>query len=219
MHTFAASAPVTAVVTVPAGRIHVTAAGRQDATVEVRPADPAKARDVKLAAQVTAAYSDGVLRVTAPDRNRVLGSSGAVEVTVQLPAGSRVEAKTARRGSPPRARSAPSPSTARRAPSRWRRPPPRACRSSTATSRSGGWAATRRSAPSKATSRSPRRSAARSCCAPAGSVTVGAATGVSAALNAGTTIGRIRNTLSNASAPALTVRATTTVGDITASSL
>ena len=54
----------------------------------------------------------------------------------------------------------------------------------------------------------------------AGSITVGAAAGVSAALDAGTTIGRIRNTLGNASGtPALTVRATTTVGDITASSL
>ena len=95
MQTFATPAPVTAVLTVPAGRIQVTAADRADATVEIRPADPAKGRDVKLAARVTAAYSDGVLRVTAPAANRVLGSSGAVEVTVQLPAGSAVQATTA----------------------------------------------------------------------------------------------------------------------------
>ena len=47
---------------------------------------------MKLAGQTTAGYSDGVLRITAPAGNRILGSSGAVEVTVQLPAGSRVEA-------------------------------------------------------------------------------------------------------------------------------
>ncbi|HEY1667416.1 MAG TPA: hypothetical protein VGG54_17160, partial [Trebonia sp.] len=95
MQTFATPAPVTAVLTVPAGRIHVTAADRDTATVEIRPADPAKSRDAKLAARVTAAYSDGVLRVTAPAANRVLGSTGAVEVTVHLPAGSAVQATTA----------------------------------------------------------------------------------------------------------------------------
>ena len=83
MQTFATPAPITAVVTVPAGRIQITAADRDTATVEIRPADPAKGRDVKLAAQTTAEYSDGTLRVTAPAGHRVLGSSGAVEVTVQ----------------------------------------------------------------------------------------------------------------------------------------
>ncbi|HEX3512443.1 MAG TPA: hypothetical protein VHT26_00360, partial [Trebonia sp.] len=95
MQTFATPAPVTAVLTVPAGRIHLTAADRADTTVEIRPADPAKSRDVKLAARITASYSDGVLRVTAPPASRVLGSTGAVEVTVALPAGSAVQATTA----------------------------------------------------------------------------------------------------------------------------
>ncbi|MGH3207709.1 MAG: hypothetical protein ACRDNO_08095, partial [Trebonia sp.] len=95
MQTFATPAPVTAVVAVPAGRIRLAAADRDTTTVEVRPADPNKRRDVKLAAQVTAAYADGVLRVTAPAGHRVLGSFGAVEVTVQLPAGSAVQAKAA----------------------------------------------------------------------------------------------------------------------------
>lgn len=39
---------------------------------------------------------DGVLRVVAPEAaNRILGPSGSVEVTVQLPAGSSVEVKAA----------------------------------------------------------------------------------------------------------------------------
>ena len=53
-----------------------------------------------------------------------------------------------------------------------------------------------------------------------GAITIGAAAGVSAALDAGTTIGRIRNSLKNSGGAAdLTIHATTTVGDITARSL
>jgi hypothetical protein len=95
MQTFATPAPITAVLDIPAGRIHFTAAARDTTTVQVRPANPAKGRDVKLAEQVTAAYTDGVLQITAPAGHRVLGSSGAVEVTAQLPAGSAAQATTA----------------------------------------------------------------------------------------------------------------------------
>ena len=54
----------------------------------------------------------------------------------------------------------------------------------------------------------------------AGAVTVGAAAGVSATLDAGTTLGWISNALQNAGGtPGLNIHATTTVGDITARSL
>ncbi|WP_198536289.1 Hsp20/alpha crystallin family protein, partial [Streptomyces resistomycificus] len=90
-------APVLAVLDIPAGHIRFIAADRADTTVEIRPADAAKNRDVKAAEQVSVEYVDGVLRIEAtPAKNRILGSSsGSIEVTVQLPAGSRVEAKTA----------------------------------------------------------------------------------------------------------------------------
>jgi DUF4097 and DUF4098 domain-containing protein YvlB len=53
-----------------------------------------------------------------------------------------------------------------------------------------------------------------------GNITIGAAHGVSATLDAGTGHGRIDNALKNADgAAALTVHATTAVGDITARSL
>jgi hypothetical protein len=221
MQTFATPAPVTAVVTVPAGRIHFTAAaGREDTTVEIRPADPAKGRDVKLAAQVTAAYSDGVLRVTAPAGNRVLGSSGAVEVTVQLPAGSRVEAKTASAqfttegplgdvtfDSAQATVSVGQAATVRVS----------VVDGDVTVGRLGGDAEIRTvKGDIKVAEAAGGTVVLRT---EAGSVTVGAAAGVSAALDAGTTVGRIRNTLANAGAPALTIQATTTVGDITASSL
>ena len=52
-----------------------------------------------------------------------------------------------------------------------------------------------------------------------GDITVGAAAGVSAALDAGTGHGRISNALKNDGATELDIRATTSDGDITARSL
>ncbi|NEA64415.1 DUF4097 family beta strand repeat-containing protein [Streptomyces sp. SID12488] len=96
MQKFDTPAPVLTVLDIPAGRIRFIAADRTDTTVEILPANASKSRDVKAAEQITVAYGEGVLRIeAAPAKNRVLGQSGAVEVTVQLPAGSRVEAKTA----------------------------------------------------------------------------------------------------------------------------
>ena len=95
MQTFATPAPITAILAIPAGRIQVTATDQDHTTVQIRPADPGKSRDVKLAGQVAAGYSDGTLRITAPPRHRILGSTGAVEVEIQLPAGSGVHATAA----------------------------------------------------------------------------------------------------------------------------
>lgn len=96
MQKFDTPAPVSAVLDIPAGLIRFIAADRADTTVEVLPADASKSRDVKAAEQIEVAYGDGVLRVDAPAlKNRLLGASGSVEVTIQLPVGSRVEAKAA----------------------------------------------------------------------------------------------------------------------------
>ncbi|MFI9605498.1 DUF4097 family beta strand repeat-containing protein [Streptomyces sp. NPDC052043] len=95
MQKFATPAPVSTVLDIPAGRIRLVAADRVDTTVEVLPADASKGRDVKAAEQVRIVYDDGVLHIAVPDTHRVLGNSGFVEVTVQLPAGSRVQAGAA----------------------------------------------------------------------------------------------------------------------------
>ncbi|MFI6920821.1 hypothetical protein ACIBIZ_12785 [Nonomuraea spiralis] len=68
---------------------------RADTTVEVRPANASKSRDVQAAEQTAVDYADGVLRIATAAKNQYLGPSGSIEVTVQLPAGSRVEAKAA----------------------------------------------------------------------------------------------------------------------------
>ncbi|MFJ5829972.1 hypothetical protein [Streptomyces sp. NPDC093089] len=96
MQNFATAAEIVAVVDIAAGNIRFVAGDKGEATVEVRPADASKGRDVKAAEEVEVGYADGVLRIATPAaRNRVLGNSGVVEVGVRLPAGSRVEAKTA----------------------------------------------------------------------------------------------------------------------------
>jgi hypothetical protein len=94
MKKFDTPTAVTAVLDIPAGRIQFIAADRTDTIVEVRPVDPSKSRDVKAAEQITVEYGDGVLRIAAPAaKNQYFGPSGSVEVTVQLPAGSGVQAK------------------------------------------------------------------------------------------------------------------------------
>jgi DUF4097 and DUF4098 domain-containing protein YvlB len=96
MQKFDTPTPITAVVDIPAGRVQLIAADRSDTTVEVLPADASKGRDVKVAQQTEVGYGDGVLRIQAPAaKNQYFGPSGSVEVTVQLPAGSRVEVKSA----------------------------------------------------------------------------------------------------------------------------
>ena len=95
MQSFATPAPVTAVVEIPAGHVRFAATDRADTVVEIRPADASKSRDVKAADETTVAYADGVLRIEVPVKTQYFGSSGSVEVTVGLPAGSRVEAKAA----------------------------------------------------------------------------------------------------------------------------
>jgi DUF4097 and DUF4098 domain-containing protein YvlB len=95
MHKFDTTTPVTAVIDLPAGRVQVIAADRTDATVEIRPADPAKKRDAQAAERIEIDHHDGVLRITTPTKNQYFGPSGSVEITLQLPAHSRIEAKAA----------------------------------------------------------------------------------------------------------------------------
>lgn len=95
MQNFATTAPITAVLDIPAGRVQVIAADRSDTVVEVRPADASKGRDVKTAERTTVQFQDGILIIETPTKHEVLGNSGSLEVTVQVPAGSRVQAKAA----------------------------------------------------------------------------------------------------------------------------
>ncbi|MFJ8041175.1 DUF4097 family beta strand repeat-containing protein [Kitasatospora sp. NPDC096147] len=78
------------------GRIRLIAADRADADVQVLPADPGSSRDIEAAERTVVDRLDGGLRIHTPEAaKRAFGPSGSVEVTVHLPAGSRVRVELA----------------------------------------------------------------------------------------------------------------------------
>ncbi len=221
MRTFATAAPITAVLDFPAGRVRLAAADRADTTVEVRPADPGKSRDVKAAEQTTVTFADGVLRVHAPQgKNQYFGASGSVEVTVGLPAGSRVEATTAGSELDGTGRLGEVTFTGA-----YRHIKLAEAASVHLTATDGDVEIGRLAGPAEiTTARGDIRIGEAAAglvtlTTQAGSITVGAAAGVSASLDAGTSYGRIDNTLKNNGTAELSIRATTSQGDITAHSL
>ena len=76
---------------VEAGSIQFTAGDRQDTVVGVRPRDPKKDQDVRAAEQTEVTYAGGVLSVRTPKQRYLIGRTGTVDVTVELPTGSRVD--------------------------------------------------------------------------------------------------------------------------------
>ncbi|KJY36626.1 MULTISPECIES: DUF4097 family beta strand repeat-containing protein [unclassified Streptomyces] len=221
MQKFDTPAPVSVVLDVPAGRLRFTATDRSDTTVEVLPLDASKSRDVKAAEQTGITYADGVLRIEAPQANRVLGSVGSVEVTVGLPAGSHLRAKAA---------SAELLGDGRLGDVTFESSNGTVELDETASARlallAGDITVGRLGGPGEiSTEKGDIRITEAvhgvvTLRTVSGDLTVGAARGVSAALDAGTTSGRIHNSLRNTDGtPALAIRATTAHGDITARSL
>ncbi|MDH6218509.1 DUF4097 family beta strand repeat-containing protein [Streptomyces pseudovenezuelae] len=223
MQKFDTTAPISAVLDIPAGLIRFIAADRADTTVEVLPADPSKSRDVKAAEQITVAYDDGVLRIeAAPAKNRVLGSSGSAEVTVQLPAGSRMEAKAA---------SAEFRGVGRLGDVVFESAQGTVKLDEAASARltllAGDISVGRLGGPAEISTQKGDLHLAEAVRGTVvlrtekGEISVGAARGVSASLDAGTSYGRIHNSLQNAdgAGAGLEIHATTAYGDITARSL
>ncbi|MER6075747.1 DUF4097 family beta strand repeat-containing protein [Streptomyces sp. NPDC001817] len=221
MQKFDTPAPVSAVLDIPAGRIQFIAADRADTVVEVLPASPSKSRDVKAAEQTSVTYTDGVLRISAAEpQNQLLGPSGSVEVTVKLPAGSRVEARTA--------------ACELRGVGRlgdivfdgaYRHIKIDEAASLRLTATDGDVEVGRLGGPAQiSTARGDIQIAEAvrgtvQLTTQSGDITVTAAAGVSATLDAGTGSGRISNALKNDGTAELDIRATTSHGDIIARSL
>ncbi|MBO4258240.1 DUF4097 family beta strand repeat-containing protein [Streptomyces griseorubiginosus] len=221
MQKFDSPAPVSAVLDIPAGRVQFIASDRTDTAVEVRPVDASRSRDVKAAEKTEVGYADGVLRIAAPEAgNQLFGPSGSVEVTVQLPAGSRVEARTS--------------SAELRGVGRlgdvtfdgaYRRIKLDEAASVRLTAVDGDVEIGRLGGSAEiSTARGDIRiaEAARGTLVlstRSGDISVAAARGVSASLDAGTSQGRVSNALMNDGTAGLDIRATTANGDITARSL
>ncbi|MFI7133622.1 DUF4097 family beta strand repeat-containing protein [Nonomuraea sp. NPDC050153] len=221
MQKFDTPAPISAVLDIPAGRVQFIAADRADTAVEVRPASAAKSRDVKAAEQTTVEYADGVLRIeTAAAKNQYFGPTGSIEVTVKLPAGSRVQAKAA--------------SAELRTVGRlgevafdgaYGQIKIDEAASVHLTATDGDVEVGRLDGPAQiSTSRGDIRIAEATggkvvLRTQSGDISIAAAVGVSAALDAGTSHGRITNALKNDGTTELDIHATTANGDITARSL
>ncbi|MEU8246639.1 DUF4097 family beta strand repeat-containing protein [Nonomuraea sp. NPDC048916] len=119
MPTFDTPEPILAVIDLATANVRINASGRADTVIEVRPSDEFDDADVHAAEHTQIEYADGRLLVRAAKdrgastsgwglsfdklvespanwaRSLLLGGGGSVEVMVELPAGSRVDAKTA----------------------------------------------------------------------------------------------------------------------------
>ncbi|MEU7395656.1 DUF4097 family beta strand repeat-containing protein [Streptomyces albogriseolus] len=222
MH-FDTPAPISVALDVAAGRIRFVAADRTDTVVEVLPADTAKSRDTKAAEQTRVAYDGGVLRIDGSQgKNQLLGPSGSVDITVRLPAGSRVEAKAA--GAELRGEGRLGDVVIEGAQGTVELDEAASARltvlaGDVSVGRLGGPAEiSTQKGDIRVTEALRGRVTLRT---EHGDIAVGAARGVSASLDAGTGYGRVHNTLRNTdgAAAGLTVHATTAYGDITARSL
>jgi len=199
MQTFTTPAPIAAVLDVPAGRVQFIAADRADTAVEVLPFDASKSRDVKAAEKTSVEFADGVLRISAAAGSKVLGPSGSVEITVQLPAGSAVEAKVA--------------SAELRGVGRLGDIAFEAAQSDIKIDEAAHVRVTTQAGDVAVGS----LTGSAEISTQKGDITV--ATALSASLDAGTTHGRVHNSLKNDGVTAVTIRATTAYGDITARGL
>ncbi|MGI3202014.1 DUF4097 family beta strand repeat-containing protein [Streptomyces sp. GLT-R25] len=90
MPSFETPEPISATAYVYAGSIRFTTGDRLDTVVDVRPRDPKKDMDVRTADQTEVSYASGTLTVTTPKAN-LLGRSGTVDVSVELPTGSNID--------------------------------------------------------------------------------------------------------------------------------
>ncbi|MFD6425837.1 DUF4097 domain-containing protein [Streptomyces sp. NPDC060198] len=75
---------------VEAGSIQFTAGDRLDTVVAASPRDPKRDMDVRAAGQTEVTYANGTLIVRTP-KSGLFGRTGIVDVTVELPSGSRID--------------------------------------------------------------------------------------------------------------------------------
>lgn len=88
MPSFDTPQPISVIANVAAGSIQFSASDRLDTVVETRPRDPKKDKDVRVAEQTEVTYANGVLTIKTPKGRYLVGPTGSVDVTVELPTGS-----------------------------------------------------------------------------------------------------------------------------------
>jgi DUF4097 and DUF4098 domain-containing protein YvlB len=95
MPTFDTPEPISATIDIGAGHVRINASDRTDTVVEVRPTDESEAADVQAAEQARIEYAHGQLLIKAPKSKirSLFGRLASIELTVDLPSGSRIDAK------------------------------------------------------------------------------------------------------------------------------
>jgi DUF4097 and DUF4098 domain-containing protein YvlB len=94
MPTFDTPEPISVTIELVVGDARVIASDRHDTVVEVRPSDRSHEPDLRAAEQTRVEYTAGRLLVKAPKQRTLglFGKVGSIDVTIELPAGSRVQA-------------------------------------------------------------------------------------------------------------------------------
>lgn len=98
MPTFETLEPISVTIALGVGDARITASDRDDTVVVVGPSDSSNDSDVKAAEQTRVEYSHGRLLVKAPKQwkqHSLFGTGGSVDVTIELPADSRVQGEAA----------------------------------------------------------------------------------------------------------------------------
>jgi DUF4097 and DUF4098 domain-containing protein YvlB len=95
MPTFDTPEPISVAVDLAVGDVRITASDRDDTAVEVLPSDGAHEPDVRVAEQTRVEYASGRLLIKAPKQRGLglfaFGRGGSIDVTIDLPAGSRLQ--------------------------------------------------------------------------------------------------------------------------------
>jgi DUF4097 and DUF4098 domain-containing protein YvlB len=98
MPTYETLEPISVTIALVVGDLRITASNRRDTVVLVSPNDASKESDVRAAEQTRVEYSEGRLLIRAPKSWRhysPFGGHESIDVAIELPAGSRVEAEAA----------------------------------------------------------------------------------------------------------------------------
>jgi DUF4097 and DUF4098 domain-containing protein YvlB len=94
MPTFSTPDPIPATIELAAGDVRVLASDRSDTVVEVRPSTSSHEPDIKAAEQTKVDYTAAGLVIRGPRQHSLgLRKIGSVDLTVELPAGSQIEAE------------------------------------------------------------------------------------------------------------------------------
>ncbi|MET9511916.1 DUF4097 family beta strand repeat-containing protein [Streptomyces flavidovirens] len=98
MPTFETPEPISVTFELEVGTARIIAGKRTDTVVEVLPSNGSDDNDVRAVQQTQVTCSGGRLTVKTPKKRSLFGKPGAIEVSVELPAGSDVRGATAMGG-------------------------------------------------------------------------------------------------------------------------